>query len=260
MIKAERQIKITEMLQDEKRISVKALSKALGVSEVTIRIDLEQLENKGVLYRTHGGASLVPKKEESDKDQNQIQEMLFGEYLKYDEHKEHIGKLAAELVQEGEWIFIGQGSTCYFVAKELVAKDNLNVLTNNLCVAAVLAQNPKSKVVVTGGSLIHQHMFLAGDMLLRSLENIFISKAFMGVSGIDFKGGFTVSNDAELRVYDRIKNITQELIIVADTSKFGKPTFISIGELSMPDIVITDGKLETEYLECFSENKVKVLY
>ncbi len=141
-----------------------------------------------------------------------------------------------------------------------MAKDNLNVLTNNLCVAAVLAQNPNSKVVVTGGSLIHQHMFLAGDMLLRSLENIFISKAFMGVSGIDFKGGFTVSNDAELRVYDRIKNITQELIIVADTSKFGKPTFISIGELSMPDIVITDGKLETEYLEYFSANSVKVLY
>ena len=72
MIKAERQIKITEMLQDEKRISVKALSKALGVSEVTIRIDLEQLENKGVLYRTHGGASLVPNKEESEKYQNQI--------------------------------------------------------------------------------------------------------------------------------------------------------------------------------------------
>lgn len=254
MFKVARLAKIKEILLDRGQVDVSTLSALLNVSDVTIRSDLEELEKDKFLHRTHGGAIL----NEDYLKQQDFQNTMLGGKLEYDRNKEYIGQIAAELVSDGEWIFIGQGTTCYYVAKELSKKDTLNVLTNNLYAAVVLSQNKKANIVVTGGTLIHSDLFLSGDMFLRVLDNIYISKAFMGVTGVDFKSGYTVNDYLEQNVYNKIKEISKELIIVADSSKFNKMSFLSIGPLTMPDIVITNENVPKEYKEFYFDNGVKI--
>jgi len=254
MFKVARLAKIKEIILDRGQIDVNTLSSLLNVSDVTIRSDLEELEKDKFIQRSHGGAVL----NEDYIKQQDFQKTLLGGKLEYDKNKEYIGQIASELVSDGEWIFIGQGSTCYYVAKELVKKETLNVLTNNLYAAVVLSQNKKANIIVTGGTLMNSDLFLSGDMFLKVLDSIFISKAFMGVTGVDFKGGYTVSDYLERNVYDKIKEISKELIIVADATKFDKTSFLSIGPLTMPDIVITNESVPKSYKEYFFNNGVKI--
>lgn len=254
MFKAARLTKIKEVILDRGQVDVNTLSSLLNVSDVTIRSDLEQLEKEQFIYRTHGGAVL---NEDFIKQKN-FQENLLGLKLEYDKKKEYIGQIAAELVRDEEWIFIGQGTTCYYIARELAKKEGINVLTNNLYAAAIMAQNQKANIIVTGGNLVQSHLYLTGDMFLRTMDNIFISKAFMGVSGVDFKGGYTVSDSSELNVYNKIRDISRELIIVADSSKFDKTSFLSLGPLTMPDSVITNDDIAQTYKEFFFNNGVKI--
>ena len=254
MFKAARLTKIKEVILDRGQVDVNTLSSLLNVSDVTVRSDLEQLEKEKFIHRTHGGAVL---NEDFVKQQN-FQENLLSIRLEYDKKKESIGQIASELVCDDEWIFIGQGTTCYYIARELVKRDKLNVLTNNLYAAAVLAQNQNANIIVTGGNMVHSHLYLSGDMFLRSLDNIFVSKAFMGVAAVDFKGGYTVNYSSELNVYNKISSVSKELIIVADSTKFDETSFLSLGPLTMPDIVITNDDIPDAYKEYFFNNGVKI--
>ena len=254
MFKVARLTKIKKILIDRGQIDVNTLSTLLNVSDVTVRSDLEQLEKEKFLYRTHGGAVL----NEDYIKQQDFQETLLGSKLEYNKNKEYIGQIASEMVVDEEWIFIGQGTTCYYIARELAKKTVINVLTNNLYAAAVLSQNEKANVVVTGGNLINSDMFLSGDMFLRMLDNIFISKAFMSVSGVDFKTGYTVKDYSEMSVYRKIQEISKELIIVVDQSKFNKTSFISIGGLTLPDAIITNENVPKTYKEYFFDNEIKI--
>lgn len=254
MFKAARLAKIKEVILDRGQVDVGTLSALLNVSDVTIRSDLELLEKEKFIYRTYGGAVL----NEDYSKQKSMQDNVTGNGLEYDRNKEYIGQIAAELVRDNEWIFIGQGTTCFYVAKALLYRENVNVVTNNLYVAGVLSQNRNSNVVVTGGNLMHAQMSLTGDMFLKSLKNIFIAKAFTGVGGIDFESGYTVSNMQEYNMYNWIKKISKEMVIVADYTKFGQTSLMSIGPLTSSDTVITNENIPEEYKSYFFKNGVKI--
>jgi len=254
MFKAARLAKIKEVILDRDQIDVNTLSALLNVSDVTIRSDLEQLEKENFIVRTHGGAVL----NENHIKQKAFQDNLAGSKIEYDKHKEYVGQIAAEMINANEWIFIGQGSTCYYISRALVNKPNINVVTNNLYVAGILAQNQQSRVVVTGGNLNHASLYLSGDILMQSLGNIFISKAFIGVGGIDFKSGITVNDSTELYLCDKIKEISNELIIVADYKKFNHTAFMKIGPLTYAHSIITNDNIPEEYKTYFFENGVKI--
>lgn len=254
MFKAARLSKIKEIILDRGQVDVNTLSALLKVSDVTIRSDLEQLEQEKFIYRTYGGAVL----NEDYNRQKAVQENIMGSNLEYDRNKEYVGQVAAELVAPDEWIFIGQGVTCYFVAKALIGKENVNVVTNNLYVSGVLSGNKSSNVVMTSGSLVHNKMCLVGDMSLKFLEGIFIAKAIIGVGGVDMQSGFTVSNSTESNIISKLKKISKKIMIVADYSKFGKSSLMSVGPLTMADMVVTNDNIKEEYKSYFFEHGVKI--
>lgn len=254
MFKAARLAKIKEIILDRGQVDVNTLTSLFGVSVVTIRSDLEELERENFIFRTHGGAVL----NEDFANQARLQEDIMGGNIEYDKYKEEIGQIAAEMIQPEEWIYIGHGQTCYYIARALTKKEGLRVVTNSLTVSSVLAQNKEANVIVTGGNLVPDLMCLTGDMFLRSLENIFISKAFIGVGGVDFKGGFTVYHSSEINVYSKIKSITGKLIIAADYTKFNNISFMRIGNLDIADAVITNENIPDEYKSYFFEHGIKI--
>ena len=180
-------------------------------------------------------------------------------HIEYDRKKEEIGKIAASLVTDTGWVFIGQGTTCYYIARELAKMEEVNVLTNNLLAAQALARNKQANVIVTGGNLVHSHLYVAGEMFMRNLDKVYISKAFMGVGGADLSAGYTVNYSTELIVYQTIKAIADQLIIVLDSSKFNRTTFLSLGSLTFSDVIISDKGIPAFYREFYETNGVKVL-
>lgn len=254
MFKTTRITKIKEIILDRGQVSVNTLSSLLNVSVVTIRSDLEELERQSFIHRTHGGAVL----NEDYLYQQQVKEDLQGGVFEYNKDKELIGEIATELVQDHEWIFIGQGSTCYYMARALQNKQNINLLTNNLYVAGCLSQNMFATVMFTSGQLVHNHMYIAGDMLIQPFQNFHISKAFMSVSGVDLQNGFTVSDWQEYSVFNKIRERAGELIILADYTKFDKPGPIGIGDLKSAGTVVTNENIPEKYKTYFFENGVKI--
>lgn len=254
MLKATRLAKIKEIILDRGQVDVNSLVSLFGVSVVTIRNDLETLEKENFIHRTHGGAIL----NDDYNKQVSTQGILFGNEIEYDENKEYIAQIAAEMVKPNEWIYLGQGQTCYYIAKALVNKNQLCCVTNNLYAAAVLSRNPSANVIVTGGNLVKDLMSLSGELFIRSLENIFISKAFVGVAGIDFNGGYTIYHASELNVYNKIKSMCKEFIIAADYTKFNNVSFMRIGPLDIADAVITNENIPDDYKTYFFEHGVKI--
>lgn len=252
MFKAARIAKIREVILDRGQVDVNTLSALLNVSDVTIRSDLEQLELEKFIYRTHGGAVL----NEDYVRQSQNAQSAMPGLVEYDKNREYIGNIAADMVEENKWIFLGQGTTCYYIARALVSKPRLRVVTNSMLVGTVLSQNKSSQIILTGGNLMHDHMYLYGEGFLQSLENIYFSKAFIGVAGIDFHGGITVADAPEQFICAKIREISSQLIIAADYKKFGATDFMRIGGLHFADVIISNEKIPEEYKSWFFDNGV----
>lgn len=253
--KTKRLAEIKRMVEQCGRVEVNELSELFQVSEVTIRKDLDILEQRKCLKRIYGAA--LPINEVSEV--NSIHEEYLGMHIEYDGKKEEIGRLAASLVTDSGWIFVGQGTTCYYVARELAKLERVNILTNNLLAAQALAQNNQANVILTGGNLVHSHLYVAGEMFMRNLDNLHISKAFMGVGGADIATGYTVNYSTELVVYQKIKEIADQLIIVLSSSKFDRKTFLSLGRLTLPDIIVSDKGIPQKYRDFYEQNHIKIL-
>jgi len=249
---AERYQKIKQVLIEYGRVDVNNLSKLLSVSEVTIRKDLEKLESQGFLLRTHGGAVLnedYAAKEEAD--ELEVAEL---------ESKETIGTIASQLVEDGDTVFIGPGTTCWQIAKNLKDKKDVIVITNNLNAVSELFSKSNCKVIVTGGDLdsAGRTMMLNGEIFLRTIKDIYVDKAFIGVDGISFKRGYAIRNIGFTAVCKEIKKRCNEFIVVADHTKFNQNAISSLGDLTMADKVVSDNLVPSEYIQYFFENDIQI--
>ena len=255
MNRTNRLAEIKKLVEQRGRVEVKELSEIFDVSEVMIRKDLTILEQRECLKRAYGAAVSV--KNESDFSETRTPALTIS--VEYDRNKEEIGRIAATIVDTSGWIFIGEGTTCYYVAMELAKIEKINVLTNSVLVAIALAQNKQANVVFTGGKLVHDYLYVAGEMFARYLENLHITQAFMGVGGADMSAGYTINDPTEQVVYQAIKGIADELVIVLDSSKFDKKTFLSLGKLDLSDVVISDGGMPQRYIDYYEQIGVKIL-
>lgn len=250
MFAAERIKKIKQTLLEYKKVDVSHLSQILSVSEVTVRKDLERLENEGFLTKIHGGAVL-----------NELSPLDIPHHLaeipEY-EHKRMIGLIAAQMIQPNEAVFIGSGTTCLQIAKSLKETKNVTIVTNNLSVAVELSRLPMLRVNVTGGELRVEEFTqsLIGLKVIESLQGIYVDKAFVGLNGISLKRGYTVQDSNEGSMICEIAKSANELIVVADHSKFNKIAFTQIGEITMADKVITDELVPEEYMRFYFENNI----
>ena len=249
MLNEERRQKIQEIVTAKRSIRVREVAKDFNISEVTIRKDLEILEKRGVLSRVHGGAifkeSLVTDRALTEKERIHYQE------------KKRIAKKAAEFINPGDVVILDSGSTTTEISRQIKYKENIKVITNAINIASELAAS-NIQVTLTGGFLREKSFSLVGPLAELSLENLSADKLFLGVDGIHTEYGLTTPNLMEGRVNQLMIRIAHEVILVADSSKFGKRSMSVISNLNALDKIITDKNIPEEDLKKIKELGIEV--
>ena len=246
----ERLEKIVVMLDKKERLLTNELCDELDISVVTIRKDLSILEKRGLLKRTHGGA-IKTNKLYSGLSLNEKEKINRSEKLL-------IVKKAAELISDGDTIILDSGSTTYLLAKEIKMRNNLTVITNALNIAAELTDS-NVNVIVIGGFLIKDTLTQVGPLADNMLSQISAGKVFLGVDGIDLAVGLTTPNIQEAHTSKTMMHTSGEVIVLADSSKFGRRSLGVISKVGDIDILITTKELPEEELQYYIEHEVEIL-
>jgi DeoR family transcriptional regulator, aga operon transcriptional repressor len=247
---------ILSALQQSGSVSVEGLSKELDVSLVTIRRDLDALENKGLLRRTHGGAiSIEPFFYEPFKNDRSFQAQV----ERFGEEKRRIGRAAASLIKEGEIIALTPGTTTTEVIRGIPMNHRVTVVTSTVNVAMELSKRKDLEVFVTGGHLRGEWFSLVGPTAAQSLSHLSIHTLFIGADGIDAKQGVTCFSPDESQLNSTMVKHAQRKIAVVDHSKFGVVAGWRICPTSELDLLITDSGATDEMIEPFEKAQVQVM-
>jgi DeoR/GlpR family transcriptional regulator of sugar metabolism len=229
-----------ELVNRDGKATVAELSEALGVSPVTVRRDLEKLEEKELLIRTHGGAMALHARVSEvahEKSFSEKEEALAAE-------KERIAEAAAKLINDEDAILLTAGTTNMMLAKKLAGKKSLKVVTNAANIAMQIGSYADFELILIGGKLRRKSFALVGPLAESMLSNIRVDKLFLGVDGFDLEEGLTTPNLAEANMDRSMISIAKEVIVVADHSKFGRVFFSHVAPLSLIHTVITDQMLD----------------
>lgn len=248
-----RRKKILEKLNTNGQVSVKDLSETLGVTGVTIRNDLIKLEKKNLLIRARGGAMKM--------DQNYlgVDYSLSEKQKKHHLEKKEIGKRAAELIENDNTIILDSGSTTLEVAKNLGKFNSLTAITNSLSVATFLAEFKNINVVVPGGILRKNSLSLVGILAEKGFKDYFCDKLFLGVDGFDTNHGISTPNLEEAHLNQIMIEISREVIVVTDSSKFQRRGFAFIAPINKVNTVVTDKGISTEDRAKLENSGIKVI-
>lgn len=250
MFAKERKREILRILNEEGKVKTLELAELLNVSEPTIRRDIAELDKKGSLIRTHGGA--IPIEE-------QILEPTFSEKVnKYASEKQHIGKTAAALVKDGSTLVLDAGTTTLQIARFLDAKD-ITVLTNSLDVVEELEKKDNINVILTGGNIRWNTRALVGPVTEATLKKFRVDMAFVGANGISEDGGITTPNLLEASTKKAMIRIAKKAFIVADHTKFDRSDFSQIAEFDELTGVITDFGIDKELISKYEELGLEVI-
>lgn len=248
--------KIVKFLLRTGSATIEEIQAEAGSSAPSIRRDLARLENRGLIRRTHGGATLV--------------EPLLYEPFRYDSsfiareqrhaaEKRRIGLAAAELVQENETIGLSAGTTTTHVGRSLRHRQNIKIITNALNIGMELCNQPGIRTSLTGGVIPWAWSFsLTGQAALAFLDDVYMDKVFLSVTGVDAERGITSLEAEEAYVYRKMLKRSKEVIIVADASKLGKvgPAFICpLNEIS----TLITSSCPPELTACFEQQGVRVI-
>lgn len=250
-ISFDRRTKILDILEVEGQAKVPFLSEKFDVSDVTIRNDLEQLEQKGLLIRTRGGALKAQKVG--------IDYNLETKRKKNNKEKQLIGKKAAELINNNETIILDSGTTTMEVAKNLANIEKLTVISNALNIVSQLVNFPNVKVIVPGGTLRKESLSLIGHSAEEELKKYYCDKLFIGVDGIDASYGISTPNAEEAHLNKIMITIAKEIIVVADSTKFLKRSFAFISTMDKITTIITDSNIPEEQHKDLLNMGVQVL-
>lgn len=246
----ERHEYILKRLRDQGHVSVSALSERLDVSEVTIRKDLNALEQRHLLYRTHGGAAMS-----NPYVLDRTVEEKTGERAA---EKDRIGQAAAKLVEPQDSIILGSGTTLMYVARHLRDVAGITVITSAMNVALVLTGLPHVEILMLGGIVRNSSTSVVGPYAEQMLEEHACSKLFLGVDGFDLDYGLTTTNALEATLNQAMMRAAQRTIVVADSSKFGRRGFRRICSVSDVDAVITDVGVSDETVRVLEQRGVVV--
>ena len=245
-----RRKKILEILRRDGQVRVSQLSDALGATVVTIRNDLDSLEQDGYLERTQGGAIQTMKNYYNLEFQRRKQEHM--------EMKKAIAAACAAMVRDGDTLFINSGTTTYFTAVELKQRKNLNVVTNSISVAVELGGLPTFRVILLGGDISAQYSFTYGEDVKEQIARYRANWAILSVDGVNPGTGVTTYH-AEESVIDRIMMERAEKgIIVADSTKLGRESFSRISALTSGTVLISDREADPNLVERIAQEGVEV--
>jgi DeoR family transcriptional regulator of aga operon len=248
---------IIKFLLKSGKATTEELMDVAGSSAPSIRRDLARLENRGLIRRTHGGAELV--------------EPLLYEPFRYDSsflareqrfaaEKRRIGLAAADLVQAGETVGLSSGTTTTHIGRSLRHRDKIQVITNAINIGMELCNQPGIRTYLTGGVVPWAWSFsLTGNAALTFLDDVYMDKVFLSVTGLNAERGATTLETDEAPVYRKMLKQAKQVIVTADSSKLGKVSPAFICPLNEIHILITDTNASAEVLAPIERQGIQII-
>ncbi|NPV40529.1 MAG: DeoR/GlpR transcriptional regulator [Anaerolineae bacterium] len=245
---------IINLINQRKEISVKEISDLMRVSNMTIRRDLDDLEQQGIIRRTHGGAVLL------DPNTSMMDLYILGEQTTRNaEEKRQIGIKAASLIQPHETIFLDSGSTTPFIAKSLSYNLPITVLCYTFTNALEFYPRENTNLILLGGFLHRDSNIIHSVENLELIRNTRADKAFISTGGLDPKMGLTTYFDYEAAIKREMINSARQIILVTDSSKFGEINVVHFADLDKIDMIITDQGISEEYRRLFMDREIELI-
>jgi DeoR/GlpR family transcriptional regulator of sugar metabolism len=247
----ERMDKVLQMLETRDSLHVAELAETFSVSEVTVRSDLSNLASQGLVARVRGGVRAL---------QHGQSEVGFDLRLRLEvERKRAIGRVAAEMVDEGEAVALDASTTAYYLALELRKKRELVVVTNGLLVATALADAPGITVLVTGGTLRLSAMSLVGDLGTDVLRTTRINKGFLGARGLSLERGLMDMNPDEVRIKQEMADACEQVFGILDGTKWHRSALLAFVGIQQLAGIVTDSTAPPDEVEVWRAAGIDVV-
>ncbi|MEE1228205.1 MAG: DeoR/GlpR family DNA-binding transcription regulator [Lachnospiraceae bacterium] len=244
----ERQAKLVKLVNQYHKIQVSRLAELLSVSQVTIRKDLDQLEEEGLLTREHGYALM--------KNSSDINTRLTINY----ETKMAIAKKACEMVSDGETVMLESGSTCALFAEELAREHkNVTIITNSAYIAIRIRDLPIRKVILLGGEYQKEYQGMVGPLVRKCAREFYVDKFFVGTDGFIPDQGFTCDDLLRVETMQYMSDSANSMIILTDSSKFNKHGVVVQTTFDEVDTIITDDEINDKALGIIKDKGLKVV-
>ncbi|MBR5565159.1 MAG: DeoR/GlpR transcriptional regulator [Roseburia sp.] len=252
MLAVERRKLILEKVHQEKKVIVSELSKEFGVSEETIRRDLDRLADEGHVIKSYGGAVI-----------NEIGSIDLPFNIRWKANslgKKKIAELINREINDGDHIFLDASTTAVFIAKTIKQKKKLTVITNSIENLLELADVSGWDIISTGGLLKQGTMSLTGKRAADTIERYNADKVFFSCKGIDLEKGVTEGSDETASIKQSMMASARKVYLTVDSTKFDKVGFSNICKLSKIDVVVTDKKPEDKWMQIFKELDIQCIY
>jgi DeoR/GlpR family transcriptional regulator of sugar metabolism len=252
MMKEQRIAQIQLILEHMGSIEIIQACEKFGVAPMTIRRDLEELEKKGIITRTHGGARLnyAPN----------LLEKPFEERLRMEsEKKRELARMASSTIYSGEKVFIGSGSTMHFLTFFLDNSRRLLVVTNSLHIASELVSRTNITLIMVGGEIRSNTLSVTGSFANEMASRFKCDKSYMGITSIDKEGNLYLGSTAEEGILAAQLINTPECYIIADSTKLGKKDFVRAGRLNSRIHLITNTDADKNLLDIYKKIGAKIL-
>lgn len=247
----ERQRAIQGLIEQRKSVSVDAICELFSISQATARRDLEALAKQRKIQRVHGGAINV--------EQAPPELPILQRENEQTHAKDRIGKAAARLIEPGETIFLGSGTTVLSVARHLHNCQNLTVLTNSLPILNMLVGRAGVSLIILGGVFRDSELSFIGHITEQALSEVRADKVIIGARAISIEHGITNDYLAETLTDRAITKIGRKVILVADHSKFGSVSTAFLSPVEDIDVIVTDDKIDKEYVAWLKEAGVQII-
>lgn len=247
----ERRAEIIRLLEAQGSVRVATFAARFGVTEETIRRDLEALEAQGILKRTYGGAvraGAAP-----------VEGPISRRELEHQAEKEALAQKAAEIIQDGDTLFLDASTTALALARALRNRQRLTIVTNGVRVVTELANRPGYTVISTGGQLRDSSLSFVGPLAERAVTQYHVDWAFLSCKGITLEQGMTESNELEAQLKRMMVANTDRAVAMVDSSKFGHVGFAMVVPISDLNMLITDNGAPDAILDRVRKSGVEVM-
>jgi len=252
MLAEERRFQIREVLATQRTVTASDLCDRLKVTAATIRRDLAVLEQEGVLVRSHGGAV-------SRMSSTNFQPSYGALLRSHSEEKRQIARAAESLVLDGDTVFLEGSTTVFELARQLIHRHRLTVVTNSPTIVCELQRSPGVTVLCTGGDLQKDTFYLSGEWAQRALSEIRLDKAILGISAIDPAYGISTANHAEAQIKKMVSKAAKTRIALADHGKFGLQCFAYVGPITDLNVLVTDSGTDPTYIKALRDSGLQVI-
>ncbi len=233
---------ILEFLTEEKKMEVSQLAQKLGVSQVTVRKDLDELESHGIIVREHGFACL------------RSTDNLLGRIAYHYEAKQKIARRAAKLIADGDTLMIESGSCCALLAEELtVSKKDLTIITNSAFIADYI------QIILLGGIYQQDSQVLVGPMIRQCVENFYVTHFFIGTDGYSRCTGFTNRDQMRAQAVRDMARQAEHIVFLTESGKFARHGVVPLNLKDYPRTVITDDRIPKETADELSQCQIELI-